>query len=131
MTLNRHRFVTRGELPAVRHTRWRTGGACLVAVSLLAASCSGDSKELAELKNQVTALEEKLDQATTTLAPTTSATTTSTTSAPATTTTTTQATTTTTTSTTTTTTQAPATTTTSTTTTSTTTTTKAPGTQGS
>ena len=129
MTLNRHRFVTRGELPAVRHTRWRTGGACLVAVSLLAASCSGDSKELAELKNQVTALEEKLDQATTTLAPTTSATTTSTTSAPATTTTTTttQAPTTTTTTatqaptttTTTTTTQAPATTTTSTTTTTT------------
>jgi len=128
---NRHRFVGRGELSGVRRMRWRAGGACLVAVSLLASSCGGESGELAELKNQVAALEEKLDQATTTVVPTTSATTTSTTSAPATTTTTTQATTTTTTSTTTTTTQAPATTTTSTTTTSTTTTTKAPGTQGS
>ena len=56
-------------------------------VSLLAASCAGDSGELAELKDQVATLEEKLDQATTTVAPTTSATTTSITSAPATTTT--------------------------------------------
>jgi S1-C subfamily serine protease len=91
-----------------------------VAVSLLAASCAGDSEELAELKDQVAALEEKLEEATTTVAPTTSATTTSTTSAPApTTTTTTQAPATTTTptqapATTTTTTQAPATTTTTT-----------------
>ena len=78
-----------------------------MAVSLLAASCAGDSEELAELKDQVAALEEKLEEATTTVAPTTSATTTSTTSAPApTTTTTTQAP-----ATTTTTTQAPATTT--------------------
>jgi hypothetical protein len=40
---NRHRFVTRGELPGVRHTRWRAGGACLVTLSLLATSCSGGS----------------------------------------------------------------------------------------
>jgi hypothetical protein len=95
--------VGRVELSGVRHTRWTAGGACLVALSLFATSCGGDSGELAELKDQVAALEEKLDQATTTVAPTTSATATSTTSAPATTaTTTTQATTTTTTTTTTT-----------------------------
>ena len=75
----------------MKHTRWRAGGSCLVAVSLLAAACGGDSEQLTELKDQVAALEEKLEQATTTVAPTTSptATTTSTTSAPATTTTTT------------------------------------------
>lgn len=74
MTLNRHRFVTRGELPAVRHTRWRAGGSCLVALSLLTASCGGDSGELAELKGQVAALEEKLDHATSTAAPLTTTT---------------------------------------------------------
>ena len=116
-----------GELSGVRHTRWRAGGACFVAVSLLAASCAGDSGELAELKDQVAALEEKLDQATATVVPTTPATAAATlaTSAPATTTTTTtttQAPTTTTT----TTTQPPATTTTSTTTTALTTTTTQP-----
>jgi hypothetical protein len=41
----------------VRHTGWRAGGACLVAVSLFAASCGGDSGELAELKDQAVALE--------------------------------------------------------------------------
>ena len=88
-----------------------------MAVSLLTASCAGDSGELAELKDQVAALEEKLEEATTTapattVAPTTSATTTSTTSAPVPTTTTTTQAQATTTTTTTTTTQAPATTTT-------------------
>ena len=84
----------RDELSGVGHTRRRAGGACLVALSLLSPACAGDSEELTELKDQVAALEEKLDQATTTVAPTTSATTTSTTSAPATTTSTTTSTTT-------------------------------------
>ena len=51
----------------------RTGGCCLVVLSLLAVSCGGDSEELGELKDQVAALEEKLDQATT-VAPTTTTT---------------------------------------------------------
>ena len=49
-----------------------------MALSLLTASCAGDSEELTELKDQVEALEEKLDQVTTTVAPTTSATATTT-----------------------------------------------------
>ncbi len=49
-----------------------------MAVSFLAASCGGDSEELAELKDQVAALTEKLEEATTTVAPTTSTTTTTT-----------------------------------------------------
>ena len=62
-----------GELSGVRYTMWRTGGCCLVALSLLAVSCGGDSEELGELKDQVAALEEKIDQATT-VAPTTTTT---------------------------------------------------------
>ena len=72
----------------MRRIGWRACGSCLLAVGLLAASCGGDSEELAELKGQVAALEEKLDHATSTAAPltTTTAPPTTTTQAPITTT---------------------------------------------
>ena len=54
----------------MRRIGWRVCGSCLLAVSLLAAACGGDSEELAELKGQVAALEEKLEQATRTTATT-------------------------------------------------------------
>ena len=50
--LNQHRFMGRGELSGMRCAGRRLCGSCVLAISLLTASCGGSSSEVAEPRPQ-------------------------------------------------------------------------------